>query len=200
MKTPVIIIILLFVMNGAFAQDTVAVKYKKSYWFDIGGGWGGEGGGLSLGLSFEHKKNRFLTLRYSDMYTDCRCQEYVLFFPVSDLPLGRDVESVEFDYGLLKKKPWGMLNFSFGLAYMKITEGTGQEDPSPGFLVGSTCPTDYKVEDNTTVGLVLRAEIMPSLRWGGLGFAPSLHISPQYTYAMFTISMSFGRLRPRNVK
>lgn len=197
MKAPVLIIALLFIISGAIAQDTVAVKYKKSLWMDIGGGWGGEGGGISLGLSYEYKKNRFLSLRYSDMLTNCRCEEYFLGINVSDQPLGRDVESVGLNYGFLKKKPWGMVNFSFGLAYMKISEGMGYQDPAPGGLFASDCPTDYKLETHSTAGVILRGEIMPSLRWGGLGLAPSLHISGKYTYAMFSISMAFGRLRPK---
>jgi hypothetical protein len=197
MKTLVMIIGLVFIVNGAFAQTTELPKYQKSFWGDIGGGWGGEGDGMSLGFSYEHKKNRFLSLRYSDVFTDCRCVDYIFGIPVSNQPLGRDAVSVEFNYGFLKKKPWGMANFSFGLAYAKITEGTGNQDPGPVGLFDSDCPADYQVEDSNTVGLVLRGEIMPSLRWGGLGFAPSLHINPQYTYAMFTISMAFGRLRPR---
>lgn len=198
MKTPVIIIALFFIVSGAIAQDTVAVNYKKSFWLDIGAGWGGDGGGMSLGLSYEHKSNRFVSLRYSDMYSNCRCTEYVLFFPVSDNPLGHDASSFEFSYGFLNKRPWGMLNFSFGVAYMKISEGTGQEDPSAGFLVGSTCPSDYELETYSTPGLVLRGEILPSLKWGGIGLAPSLHVGARYTYVMVTINVAFGRLRARH--
>ena len=52
--------ILLLSVLELFAQnDVVPIKIKKSYWFDPGLGWGGQGTAFELGFSYEVTKKSF---------------------------------------------------------------------------------------------------------------------------------------------
>jgi hypothetical protein len=60
--------IMLLSLSDAFAQNDVAtapIKIKKSFWFDLGLGWGGQGTAYDLGFSYEVAPNRLMSLHYS---------------------------------------------------------------------------------------------------------------------------------------
>jgi hypothetical protein len=201
MKTHLAILLCLITYHSVLAQTETAVTLnsRKSYWFDIGLGWGGQGSAFDIGLSFEVRPKRIISLRYSSVVTNQRCYDYLLFVPIADYPLGEDADAYELSYGMLKKGKAGIMTFSAGLSYLKIQSGTG-DGPPVGFdyiLGGSSRPVDYKLAKYNTVGLALRAQFIPSLRWGGLGVSPYLNINPRYTFGSITFQLAIGRIRPK---
>jgi hypothetical protein len=180
-------------------QDTIKHVAKKSYWFDVGLGWGGQGSAFNLGLSYEIVPKRIISLHYSGVVTNHRCYDYVFFFPIADYPLGEDADAYEITYGVLKKGKAGIMNFSAGLSYVKIQSGGG-DGPPIGFdfiLTGSSRPVDYKLAKYNTVGLALRAQFIPSIRWGGFGISPYVNINRRYTFASISFQLALGRIKPK---
>jgi hypothetical protein len=184
-----------------FAQSDADIRLtsKKSYWLDLGVGWGGQGNTFDIGLSYEVKPRRIISFHYTSVVTDRRCYDYFFFIPVADYPLGEDADAYDISYGVLKKGKAGIMTFSAGLSYVKIESGTGNGPPI-GFdylFSGSSRPVDYELQKYSTVGLALRAQFIPSLRWGGLGISPYLNLNPKYTFGSLTIQLAPGRLRPK---
>src|SRR4030095_4322564 len=97
--------IMLLPFSEVFAQNDVAlapVKIKKSYWFDLGLGWGGQGTAFDLGFSYEVSPKRLMSLHYSGVATNCHCDEVVLFLPIEN-PMGKSAETVDVSYGIMRK-------------------------------------------------------------------------------------------------
>jgi hypothetical protein len=93
----------------------------------------------------------------------------------------------------------GMINFSAGLSLVKIKSGTSK-GPATGYdiiILSSNLPDDYRLDESSTIGLVLRAQFTPSLRWGGIGISPSVNINPEYTFASMTIQLALGKMREK---
>lgn len=188
-------------MKLAFAQadETMDTRfYKKSYWFDLGPGWGGQGAAFTIGFSYEIKANRFLSLRYSPVWTNDHCDEIALLIPFEN-PLGKSAEPVEISYGIIRKGKVSLQTLSAGLSYVKIetAEGSGPSTQNIPLLYYTNCPDNYATKNESTIGLVLRAQFIPSVRWGGIGISPYLNISPKYTFGSFTFNVALGRIRPR---
>jgi hypothetical protein len=187
--------------SKTFSQEDLPVaheKTKKSYWLDFGFGWGGQGGAFDLGLSYEVTPNRLISLRYSTVFTNEHCDEVVVFFPIES-PLGKSAETIDLSYGILRKGKTSFLTLSAGLSYVNI-ETAGGSMPAGASVPGvylSNCPADYAAESKSTVGLALRAQFIPSWRWGGVGISPYLNVNPEYTFGSITISLALGRMRPR---
>jgi hypothetical protein len=191
----------------AFAQDapeepglTTPPKYRKSWWGDLGFGWGGQGNAFNFSMSYEVARRRMITLRYAETVTKRHCDEIAIIFPLSN-PLGKSARSYEIAYGFLHKNNYRIMNFTFGISSLTIEEAGGTEPPPqsiPG-LFYSNCPADYKTTEKTTVGLSVMGQFMPSLRWGGLGVAPYLNINPENVFASLTVNFAFGRIRPREI-
>jgi hypothetical protein len=201
MKTYIAILFILISGCSAFAQTDAVVKLvpKKSYWFDIGLGWGGQGSAFDIGLSLEVKPKRIISFHYSSVVTNQRCYDYFLFIPVADYPLGEDADSYEISYGVLRKGKAGIMTVTAGLSYLKIQSGTG-DGPPIGFdyvFTGSSRPIDYRLAKHNTFGLSLRGQFIPSLRWGGFGISPYLNINPKYTFGSITFQLALGRMRPK---
>jgi hypothetical protein len=200
MKNSVLLLLVFSTYQICYAQRDTTVNYshKKSYWCDIGIGWGGQGNSFNVGLSLEITPQRILSIHSSSVLTKSRCHDYLFMIPIADYPLGNDAQSYEITYGLLKKGKAGIMTFSAGLCYVKIEKGTGS-----GALVGydlfggSTRPVNYHLSTERTVGLALRAQILPSLRSVGLGISPYVIISPEYTFASLTFQLAVGRLKPK---
>jgi hypothetical protein len=171
----------------------------KSYWFDLGLGWGGQGNGFDIGFTYEVAPARIMSLRYSGVRTSARFYDYAFLFPVANYPDGEDAGAVELTYGFLKKGKAGLMNFSAGLSVVRIHSGISH-GPSGGYdiiLFSSDLPADYRLEEIASIGLVLRAQIIPSFRWGGLGLSPSVNINPDYTFAALTIQLALGKMRAK---
>jgi hypothetical protein len=203
MKCFIPVFILLFIINfqyvSAQQDSTVKLRYKKSYWVDIGQGWGGKGSAFNIGISYEIKSRRFISLRYANVITNNRCTDYFLFIPVQSNPLGNDGHSYELSYGTLKKGKAGVINFSAGISFVQIQTGKGS-GPTTGFpiiIAGSTCPSDYTLKEKNTIGLTMRGQFIPCVRWGGVGISPYLNINPRYTFASLTFQLALGRLKPK---
>ena len=174
-------------------------EYSKSYWFDLGRGWGGQGRAFDMGFSYEVAPQRVMSIRYSNVRTLERFREYFLFFPTANYPSGKDAAALEITYGVFTKGQGGMINFSAGLSLVKIKNGTSQGPPTNYDIIiaSSNLPDDYRLEKSTTVGLVMRAQFTPSLHWGGIGISPSVNINPEYTFASMTIHVALGKMREK---
>jgi hypothetical protein len=202
MKTHLVILLSFITYHSVLAQSETSVETlrpRKSYWFDIGLGWGGQGSAFDIGLSFELRPKRIISFHYSSVVTNQRCYDYLFFVPIADYPLGTDADAYDISYGMVKKGKAGIMTFSAGLSYVKIESGTG-DGPQIGFdyvFTGSSRPVDYKLAKDNTLGLVLRGQLIPSLRWGGLGVSPYLNINPKYTFGSITVQLAIGRIRPK---
>jgi hypothetical protein len=164
---------------------------------DIGVGWAGQGEGFDIGVSVQVSPKTFISARYSMEFTNDRCYEYILFFPLEEHPLGYDADSYEFSYGGISKHKAGIMTLSAGISIVKIHRGSGEGDPAPASLAGSTCPENYKMITETTVGILLRGQLIPSFRWIGLGLSPYLNINTKQTFGGITFQLGLGRIRPR---
>jgi hypothetical protein len=197
--------IMLLSISELFAQDDVAnavpIKMKKSYWFDLGLGWGGQGNAFDLGFSYEVTPNRLMSFHYSGVATNDCCEEVAFFIPIEN-PIGKSAETVEVSYGILRKGKISLFTISAGLSYVNVETAGGSGPVASGVpvLYYTTCPANYSAENEGTMGLALRAQYIPSWRWGGLGVSPYLNLNPKYTFGSVTINLAFGRMRPRNVK
>lgn len=172
---------------------------SNSYWVDLGLGWGGQGHALDIGFSYEVVPQRILSLRYTGVRTSKRFYDYLFYIPIASYPLGKDASAVEITYGMLIKGNEGIVSFSVGLSLVKVQSGTS-ERYSGGYdliLLSSDVPDDYQFDESSTVGLVVRAQFMPSLRWGGIGISPCININPKYTFAGVTIQLAFGKMREK---
>jgi hypothetical protein len=80
-------------------------------------------------------------------------------------PLGRSADALEISYGLVKKRKVGMLTLSAGLSYVKVQTGEGNGPSTQGvpILYHTSCPDNYILEDEGTIGLALRAQFIPSI-------------------------------------
>ena len=197
-------VIMLLSLSEAFAQEDVLYspgEIKKRYWFDLGLGWGGQGSAFNLGFSYELIQNRLISLRYSGVATNDHCDETVIFIPIES-PMGKSADAVELSYGLLRKGRVGLFTFSAGLSYVHLETADGSGPAAPGIpiIYSTSCPANYMVENESTVGLALRAQVLPSWRWGGLGVSPYLNLNPKYTFGAVTINLVLGRMKPRFVK
>jgi hypothetical protein len=195
-------LLLILASQILFAQSdsSKTARTRKSYWVDAGLGWGGQGSAFDIGFSFEITPKRILSLRYSSVFTSSRYYDYSFMIRTADYPAGNDGHAYEVSYGSLRKGRAGIITFSGGLSFVQIEHGSGSGPPI-GFdvlLFGSDRPVDYKLEKKNTVGLALRAQFIPSLRWGGLGISPYVQLNPAYTFASLTIQLAMGRLRPRD--
>jgi hypothetical protein len=204
MKTFIVIILILGTYQFACAQTDAGKKRltKKSYWFDAGLGWGGQGSAQNFGFVYEIAPKRIISVHYSGVMTNHRYTDYLFFIPVASYPAGEDADSYEVTYGYLTKGKFGVMTLSAGLSVVNIQSGSGHGEPL-GFdllIAGSTRPADYKLEKSNTVGLALRAEFIPSLRWAGFGISPSVNINPQYTFASIAFQLALGRMRPKDRK
>jgi hypothetical protein len=173
---------------------------RKSYWMDVGLGWGGQGSGFDIGLSLEIVPKRILSIRYSSVFTKNRYYDYSFTIRTADYPAGDDAHSYEVSYGSVRKGKSWIMTLTAGLSLVRIETGSGNGPPI-GFdseLFGSDRPVDYVLEKKTTAGIALRAQFIPSLRWGGLGISPYININPSYTFASLTIQLALGRIRPRD--
>lgn len=100
---------------------------------------------------------------------------------------------------MLIKGNEGIVSFSVGLSLVKVQSGTS-ERYSGGYdliMLSSDVPDDYQFDESSTVGLVMRAQFMPSLRWGGIGISPYININPKYTFASVTIQVALGKMREK---
>lgn len=196
--------IMLLSLSDAFAQNDVAtapIKIKKSFWFDLGLGWGGQGTAFDLGFSYEVTPNRLMSLHYSGVATNDHCEEAVFLFPIQN-PMGKSAETVDLSYGFLRKGKVSLFTMSAGLSYVNVETAGGSGPTGSGVFIiyYTTCPANYTAEHEGTVGLALRAQYIPSWRWGGLGISPYLNLNPKYTFGSVTVNLAFGRMRPRNAK
>jgi hypothetical protein len=194
------LLLLLITSHLCFGQsDSIKSKlYKQSYWLDIGGGWAGQGGAFDIGVAFQISAKKFISARFSMETTNNRCVDYVLFLPLDEHPLGYDADSYEFSYGGIRKGKTGIMTFSAGIAILKIHRGSGEGPPAPSvILAGSTCPENYKMTTETSFGIVLRTQFMPSIRWAGFGVSPFLNINTKQTFGGITLQLGLGRIRPR---
>ena len=196
--------IMLVPRSESFAQTNVAtapIKIKKSFWFDLGLGWGGQGTAYDLGFSYEVAPNRLMSLHYSGVATNKHCDEIAFFIPIES-PMGKSAESVELSYGILRKGKVSLFTISAGLSYVNVETagGSGPTASSVPLFYYTNCPANYSVEHEGTVGLALRAQYIPSWLWGGLGISPYLNLNPKYTFGSVTVNLAFGRMRPRNAK
>jgi len=196
--------IMLLSISELFAQKDVPyapVKIKKSFWFDMGLGWGGQGTAYDLGFSYEVAPNRLMSLHYSGVATNKHCDEIAIIIPIES-PMGKSAESVELSYGLLRKGRVSLFTISGGLSYVNVETagGSGPSASSVPLFYYTNCPANYSVEHQGTMGLALRAQYIPSWLWGGLGISPYLNLNPKYTFGSVTINLAFGRMRPRNAK
>jgi hypothetical protein len=187
------------VFAQANSHNVIPDPYKKSFWFDLGLGWGGQGGAANVGFSYEMIPGRIISIHYSPVWTNDHCDEVVLFFPIEN-PLGKRADALEISYGIVKKRKVSMLTLSAGLSYVKVetSEGSGPSTQGIPILYQTGCPDNYTVKDESTIGLALRAQFIPSIRWGGIGISPYLNINPKYTFASFTINAALGRMKPRS--
>jgi hypothetical protein len=204
MKTLLCVLFTCVLSGSAFTQtmDNAQQKtrYKKSYWFDLGAGWGGQGGAFNMGISYEIVRGKFLSLRYSNVLTNHRCEEYLLFIPVGDHPIGHDADSYELFFGILKKKKYGLMNFSAGLSVVKVGTGTGDGTAQGTTVIyTSNCPVNYTFNLENTIGISLRAQFLPSIKWVGFGVSPYINVTPKYTYASITFNLALGRLKPKTI-
>ena len=122
---------MLLSISELFAQNDVAnapIKIKKSFWFDLGLGWGGQGTAFDLGFSYEVAPNRLMSLHYSGVATNKRCDEIAIFIPIES-PMGKSAESVELSYGILRKGKVSLFTISAGLSYVNV-ETAGGSGPS----------------------------------------------------------------------
>jgi hypothetical protein len=201
MKTCVAVFLMLSICQLLPAQPDTTGKpvTKKSYWLDVGLGWGGQGTALDIGLSYEFIPRRMISVRYSGVMTNDRYYDYLFLIPLASYPAGEDADAYEITYGVLTKGKAGMMNFSAGLSYVKVQSGSGNAPPIGFDLIftGSTVPGDYELTTSRTVGLALRAQFIPSLRWAGLGISPYLNINPEYAFGSITFQLALGRIRPR---
>lgn len=187
---------------SAQTDTTRKLVTKRSYWCDLGSGWGGQGTAFNIGFSYEITPKRIMSIHYSGVITRHRYYDYFLFFPTTSYPSGEDAEAFEITYGFLKKGKAGIMNFSAGLSSVKIQSGTGKAPPIRqnglvALFFGSNLPADYELRESTTIGLALRAQFIPSLRWAGLGISPYVNINPDYTFASISFQLLLGRIRPK---
>jgi hypothetical protein len=193
-----VLCVLVFCCHTAISQDDSSQKthYKKSYWFDVGFGWGGQGSALNFGLSLQVAPKRLISVHYSQVYTRHRCHDYAVGVEIADYPLGEDAGAWELAYGFFKKGKYSIVTASAGLSLIRIESGTPTGPVLDPSLFGSSCPADYYIEEKRAVGIALRAQFIPSLRWGGLGLSPYLQLNGKYTFASLTVQLALGRLRP----
>jgi hypothetical protein len=78
-------------------------------------------------------------------------------------PLGKSADALEISYRLVKKRKVTML--SAGLSYVKVQTGEGSGPSTQGvpILYHTSCPDNYILEDEGTIGLALRAQFIPSI-------------------------------------
>ena len=186
------------------AQNDVTnapIKLKKSFWFDMGLGWGGQGTAYDLGISYEVTPNRLISLHYTGVATNKHCDEIAIFIPIES-PMGKSAESVELSYGFLRKGKVSLYTFSAGLSYVNVETagGSGPTASNVGLFYYTNCPANYSVETKGTVGLALRGQYIPAWLWGGLGISPYLNLNSKYTFSSVTVNLAFGRMRPRAAK
>jgi hypothetical protein len=200
MKTYIAIVLIFGTFQIVYAQPDSTRKQspKKSYWLDIGLGWYGQGNAFDIGVSYEVAPKRIISFHYSTVVTSHRYYDYLLFIPVANYPSGEDADTYDISYGSVKKGKAGIVTFSAGASLIKIKSGTG-DGPEIGFdwIGGSTRPVDYKLEKNNTVGLALRAQFIPSIRWAGIGISPYININPKYTFGSLTFQLALGRVKPK---
>jgi hypothetical protein len=200
MKTSVTVVLIFGMFQFLCAQPDTTRKHltKKTYWLDLGLGWGGQGSAIDIGLTYEMVPQRTISVRYSGVVTNHRYYDYLFVIPVANYPGGEDADAYEISYGILGKGKVGIMNLSAGLSLVKIKSGTG-DGPPIGFNVfgGSDRPVDYELTKSNTVGLALRAQFVPSLRWAGLGISPYININPKYTFASMTFQLALGRIKPK---
>ncbi len=187
------------ILAQADSTKVVLNRYKKSYWFDLGLGWGGQGGAANIGFSYEMIPGRFISIHYSGVWTNDHCHEAVLFFPIEN-PLGKSADSFEISYGIIKKRKVSMLTLSAGLSYINAETGEGSGVSTQGIpiLYYTNCPDNYNVKNESTVGLALRVQFIPAIRWAGIGISPYLNINPKYAFGSVTINVALGRVKPRS--
>ena len=212
MKTIAVIAMISTIMllshSEAFAQTAVAyvpIKIKKSFWFDMGLGWGGQGTAFDLGFSYEVSPNRLMSFHYSGVATNNHCDEGALLIPIIipvENPMGKTAKTLELSYGILRKGKVSLFTMSAGLSYVHLEngEGSGPAAPVVSLFYYTTCPANYTLENQNTMGLALRAQYIPSWLWGGVGISPYLNLNPKYTFGSVTINLAFGRMRPRIAK
>jgi hypothetical protein len=174
-------------------------KYRKSFWGDLGLGWGGAGNAFNISLSYEIVPRRFLSMRYLNTLSSKQCEEVVIFIP-APASLGTDTHAFEVAYGFLKKNRYSLSSISFGISYVTVQESGGTQPPPPAIpgLFYSNCPADYHTTEKNTAGASIMAQFIPCARWGGLGMSTYVNVNSKKVFAMFTINMAFGRMRPRN--
>lgn len=200
MKAMVLIfalIIALFLVlpeKKSYAQDSTNVitpKVKKLVWMEMGVGLGVQGLVYTLSGQFQINESTLVSLVYDGAYYD----EYNFNFTLLGVPEDyTSTKSAGALLGKLTRKPWGMITYSGGLAWVIATEHRFIETGSCGWF----CSTyNKRITHSNSMGIPIDVKFVFVKEIDGFIINPFINLNLVGSYGGLKFSLAIGRMRNR---